>query len=135
MSYIVNSAKKRPINIIFMLVVLILYIFNNGFFKTHTTGIWYEFFVCYFNDLLCPLFFLAYCNLLLITSGRELHKLKDILLLIIICGFVWEFIGPLLKKSAVTDYGDLICYLIGAILYWKILRIIRVNDDKNKRNI
>ena len=125
MQKIVDSIKKRPINIILIVSVIFLYFFNNGFLKGHTTGIVREFFVCFFNDLLCPYFFLAYANLLFITCDREMTSLGTLLLVGTVAGLVWEFIAPLMKRESVTDYFDLLCYIISTIGYWGIIQITK----------
>ena len=131
MKKIVDSIKSRPINIVLMLTVTFLYLLNNNVIKIYSTGLWHKFFVCYFNDAICPLFFLAYCNFLLLTSRREITSLKVILIVITCSGFVWEFIGPFIKKSSVTDYMDLVCYVVGAIIYWSLLRLMRMFNGRN----
>lgn len=77
----------------------------------------------YFNDLICPLFFLSYCNILLLSIGKEIKKLHWLLLFIFCVGPVWEFVTPLLKETSVTDVFDLVCYLVGTIFYWFVLKI------------
>ncbi len=81
MKKLCNSIQKRPINLILMLSVALLYLFNNLFLKEHSSGVFWLFFVCYFNDLICPLFFFSYANLLLITVNREITRLWVICLI------------------------------------------------------
>ena len=121
--HIGESIRKKPVNLILMLVVLCLYFLNNLLLKSHATG-WLQYFmICHFNDLICPLFFFGYCNLLLITADKEIKKLPWILLLGLCSGLVWEFLAPVFKPSAVTDLVDLLCYLLGTFLYWCILKL------------
>ena len=105
--------------------MIVLYVFNNQFLKLHTDGMAREFFVCYFNDFMCPFFFLSYANLLLITDNKEITSLKWLLLAGVTAGFVWEFAAPLLKKGSVTDSGDMICYIAGTAGYWGVLTFSR----------
>ena len=123
MAKIFSSIRKTPINLILIIAVLLLYFLNNMFLKWHTTGIVQEFFICYFNDLMCPIFFLSYSNLLLLGINMELKKLHWILLYGFCAGLIWEFVGPLIKVSSVTDFFDLVCYLLGSIFYWGITRL------------
>ena len=125
MRAIFDSIRKRPINIILMVLVAALYVINNKVLKLQTHGIIREFFVCYFNDLLCPYFFLSYANLLLITCDREMTSLKVLLMVSLTAGIVWEFAAPLMKKGSVTDLGDLLCYVISTVGYWGILRLTK----------
>ena len=93
--------------------------------KLHTEGLAREFFVCYFNDLMCPFFFLSYVNLLLLTDNKEITGLGALLLAASAAGLVWEYVAPLLKEGSVTDHGDMICYIAGAAGYWGILTFSR----------
>lgn len=122
MEKIVRSIKKRPFNLISMVTVSILYVLNNKVVKPNTTGLSHVFFVSFFNDLICPLWFLAYVNLLMITNDKEILELKKLLLICLGAGLVWEFVAPFLKKGSVTDPWDLVCYAIGTIVYWIILK-------------
>lgn len=57
MSLIIKSIRKRPLNIILIQLVIVAYLINNLFFKVYTSGAVQQFFICYFNDLICPLLF------------------------------------------------------------------------------
>ena len=130
MKKIADSIRKRPINLILILSVISAYFFNNLFLKEHSSGLLRLFFVCYFNDLICPLFFFAYANLLLITVNREITRLWMTCLIGICTSCVWEFIAPIMKPSSKTDPVDIICYVFGGVVYWAILRYIR-NKNEN----
>ena len=52
-----------------------------------------------------------------------MKKLGVIMLLGVFAALVWEFIIPLFKPSSVTDPNDLICYLIGTMVYYLIRKI------------
>lgn len=106
-----------------MILTLLLYFLNNLFFKKVTTGGLNIFMVGYFNDLICPFFFLSYCNTLLLSVGKEIRKLCWLLLFSFCAGLVWEFVAPLLKETSVTDILDLMCYLLGTFFYWLVLII------------
>ena len=125
---IIRSSKKRPVNLILMVVVCMLYSVNNYWFKKSTVDVVQYFFVCYFNDLLCPLFFMAYSNFLLLMEGKELKTLWETGRLCFAAGIVWEYFAPVLKPEAVSDPIDLGCYLVGGCLYWGILRMVRRNE-------
>lgn len=122
MKKIVCSIKNRPINLWLMLMVAALYLINNCYLKIYAPQAIRWFFICYFNDLICPLLFFGYVNILLLTKGKELSKLKLILLFGLLVSIVWEYGAPILKESSITDIGDIGCYLIGSILYWWILK-------------
>ncbi len=121
MSLIIKSIRKRPLNIILIQLAIVAYLINNLFFKVYTSGAVQHFFVCYFNDLICPLLFFSYMNILLITLNIEINKLWTVLLIAICIGCVWELITPLIKTSSIRDPVDFLCYIIGSVLYWLIL--------------
>lgn len=132
MQKIIASIKHRPLNFVLIFFVIMLYLINNNLIKPNTTGIVHIFFVSFFNDLLCPYFFLAYANLLLITCDREMTKIKVLLLVCLAAGCVWEFVAPYMKRDSVTDPLDLMCYAISTVGYWKLLNIIIKQDgEKN----
>lgn len=125
MRKIVLSIKRKPVNLWLITIVSCLYFLNEFYLKEHTSGLIQSFFVCYFNDLICPLAFIAYSNLILITANREIHKFGWLLLFGLCAGMVWEFVAPLIKASSVTDIMDLACYVSGTLLYWCIMRVFR----------
>lgn len=121
----IKFTRKR-IDILIIVTVLALYSLNNIFFKNITSGIIHEFLVCHFNDLICPFFFLSYCNLLLNTQNKGISRLSTIIIVCALCGFVWEYIAPYLKHSSISDPIDFLCYVIGGTLYYFLLR--RISD-------
>ena len=123
MKKILTSFRYRPINICLIFIVVILYFLNNFYFKKYASEIIRFFFVCYFNDFICPLFFVSYSNFLLIIVHKEIQKLYHILLLCFSAGCFWEFGAPLLKETAVTDLWDIVFYLLGGLLYWFCLKL------------
>ena len=122
MKKIVESIRKRPVNLI---LVVFAYWINNLFLKEHSGGLLRVFFIGYFNDLICPLFFFSYANMLLITVGKEIARLWVICLVSLCTSCVWEFVEPLMKPSSTTDPLDIFCYITGGVVYWAILRYIK----------
>ena len=118
---------RTKLKILFLLIFIFRFILNNLIFKKISTGILYYFFTGYFNDLLCPLFFVSYANIMLSFIQKEIVKLQHILLFCFIAGLFWEFIAPLMKKTSVTDFFDLLCYCIGGFLYWVISIVLYSN--------
>lgn len=123
MQKIIRSIKQKPINLILIIIVLFLYFLNNTYLKSYTKGIVQKFLICHFNDLICPLFFISYSNLLLISVNRELKKLKWIIVFGFCSGLIWEYVAPLIKPSSVTDMVDLLFYTLGTFLYWCIVKL------------
>ena len=105
-----------------MILVAFVYVANNCYMKASTTGIVNTFFVCYFNDLICPLFLMSYVNLLLLTVGKKLTSLVKIIVFMASAGVVWEFFAQIVKTSTTTDLYDLLCYIVGGLFYWIIIK-------------
>jgi len=126
MKKILLSIREKPINLILIIIVSILYVFNNVYLKKHTMGIIQKFFICHFNDFICPLLFISYSNLLLITVDKELKKLRWILLFGLCSGLIWEFFAPVIKPSSITDVVDLVFYIMGTFLYWCIISLTTI---------
>lgn len=122
MNKLIYSIKERPLNIVLICVVAILYAVNNLCFKILLPYNIRWFFVCYFNDLICPLLFLAYCNILLLSANKEVTNLKTLFFMGLAAGVVWEFGAPILKTTSTTDMMDIVCYVGGSILYWFLLK-------------
>lgn len=76
---------------------------------------------CYFKDLVGSIAFLAYCNFLLSTQKKEIVHLHHIVLLMLPCGLVWEYVAPFFRSDTVTDVLDLVAYIFGGIIYWIII--------------
>ena len=116
----IQSLKSNLLDLIILVTVSLLYQFNNHYIKANTAGIPHEFFVCYFNDLMAPMFMLSYSNILLHTVNRKITKLLYVIAFCLFIGAVWEFFAPFIKKGAVWDPFDILCYLIGGLFYWMI---------------
>ncbi len=129
MQKLLQSVRTRPINAILIGTAVALYLINNKFIKPNTDGMLHIFFVSYFNDLLCPLFFLGYSNMLLITNNKELTRLIVLLIVCLSAGCVWEFVAPFLKRGSVTDFFDLVCYAVGTTGYWLLLKMSIKKDS------
>lgn len=125
MKKIVESIRKRPVNLMLLILVVFAYWINNLFLKEHSGGLLRVFFIGYFNDLICPLFFFSYANMLLITVGKEIARLWVICLVSLCTSCVWEFVAPLMKPSSTTDPLDIFCYITGGVVYWAILRYLK----------
>ena len=124
--------KRNKFEIILVVATASFYFLNNFVFKEISTGVMHYFLACYFNDLICPIGFLAYMNIMLSLINKKLEKIYQILIFCFVCGVVWEFIAPLLKESSVTDFYDLLCYCIGGVLYWTI-NIKIINRFKHEK--
>ena len=108
-----------------ILVTLVLYGINQ-IFKQQIPWTGLRLFMCgYFNDIIGSITFLAYVNLVLSTRNLSMEKLWQIELMMLGCGFFWEVITPLFRKSTVSDFWDGVAYLFGGFLYWLILNLYK----------
>ena len=121
-----HGARHKILDVFLCALTVLLYLLNNVYFKKATFGTAYLFFTGHFNDLICPLLFLSYTNLLLNFVNRRVSGLIGIILLCFLCGFIWEFIAPVLKKDSVADICDLLCYCIGGGMYWSIHKLLNL---------
>ena len=71
MKKIVESIRKRPVNLMLLILVVFAYWINNLFLKEHSGGLLRVFFIGYFNDLICPLFFFSYANMSYYRQQRD----------------------------------------------------------------
>lgn len=106
--------RRIYIDLTVTLCVIILYIVNNRIIKKSNIA----FFLYYFNDFLCPFFVLAFVNIIMWFYGKQVTKLWKMIVLMILCGFLWECYS--INPKAVADPIDMICYIGGAIGYWWI---------------
>lgn len=129
---LLNVIRKKPINLVLICVVGVLYMLNNNFLKSSSPDTVRWFFISYFNDLICPLLFFSYVNILLLTKNLELSRLRHIIPFCVVVSVVWEFGAPLFKPSSTTDFLDIVCYFKGSISYWWILKKVNNKADCNK---
>ncbi len=132
MGHLIDSIHRRKSESFLILVVILLYYLNNVLIKPVSSGLIHRFFVCYFNDLMAPIFLLSYSNILLDTQGKELGSLRQIEFFCLCSGAVWEFAAPMLKEGSITDLTDLICYLTGGYIYWRIIQMKGSDHDRGK---
>lgn len=125
MKSLLQSIQRRPLNLAAGALAALLYGVNTLWLKKALPQNVRWFFTCYWNDLLCPLVFFPYANLLLLTADREITALRTILLTAAGLSAVWELAAPLLKPGAVADPVDAVCYFAGSIFYWFLLRCAR----------
>ena len=115
-----DSIWKYKANPLCMMITIVLYLTNQIVFKKCFTGIVGYFYNCFFNDLICQLFFLPYVQIFLIWAEREIKNYIGFLIVGMVAGLIWEFLAPLINAKAVTDIYDLICYFVGVHIYYVI---------------
>jgi len=118
-----KSKKEFVFNIAFAAVVFGFYLLN----KLARAFYWlpFAFGQNHLNDILAGALFCAYLNLIMrfSKSHKRFTKPLELLLIILICGFFWEYCATLFKPSATSDLLDVACYVIGAMLYCYCYRI------------
>ena len=112
-----HAIFKRKMNIFCILFAVGVYIVNKTILIPHISGKLGLFCRCYLNDLVCPLFFLGYCEILFIWIECELKSYKEIIILGMSAGVIWEFFAPIINQKAVTDYYDLLAYFVGSLVF------------------
>ena len=117
-----QAVQHRKRNFWCICSALLIYGINRFFLSSYITGPLAPFFRGYLNDLVCPLFFLGVCQILLIWVGHELRFYWHCLLLTMAAGLIWEYGAPLINPRSVSDPLDLLCYFIGCTLYYALLK-------------
>lgn len=129
-----DSVWKYKANPLCMMITIILYLMNQIVFKKCFVGEVGYFCNCFFNDLICQLFFLPYVQIFLIWVEREIRSYIGFLIVGMTAGLIWEFFAPLINAKAVTDIYDLICYLVGVHIYY-VITIIEKKTVTSKMEI
>lgn len=109
--------KTLVLNIICMLVSVMVYFFNNSYLKKYTDGLINYFCKNYLNDIFANLVFIPIVVIILSYNGYKIKNTFFIMMIGIVAGMFWEYISPMINKNSVYDPLDLICYLIGTIIY------------------
>lgn len=112
-----QAILKKKVNIYCIVFAICIYITNKTILIPNIPGKIGLFCRCYLNDFVCPLFFLGYCQILLIWINIELKSYKTIIILGMFAGIIWEFFAPIINHKSVTDYYDLLCYFTGSLLF------------------
>ena len=124
---ILNSITRRKSNYICILIAIGIYVINKIWLIENTHGELQYFCQCYLNDLVCPLFFIGFSQILLIWAENEMVYIRQYILFIVVYGLIWEYIAPLINPKAVTDVKDIWCYLLGMLVYYVLWK----NEHKN----
>jgi hypothetical protein len=118
-----------PINALLVFLSVMCYIINNLLIKRVAIGFWGVFFYGYFNDIICPILFMSYVNLLLMTRGKRIVSFGKIMAIGLCTGLFWELFSPVINASSVKDPMDLLCYLAGSTLYYLFIRLWRKKNE------
>lgn len=74
----------------------------------------------YFNDAVCGCLIISYANIVLDCYEKEVNWLNSIYSIIVfnaICGVFWEYVIPCFREERVSDFKDIIAYVLGGIVY------------------
>ena len=116
----------KKMNLLLFVLGVVLYITNRYLLKGDFYGEWKWLMQGYFNDFIGSVSFISYCNLVSLLFRHKMcfTKLRNILLLLFVCGIFWEVITPLYRKGSVCDLWDIVAYLCGGLLYFCIYKLI-----------
>lgn len=109
-------------NIIFLLVVFVIYIVNQNIIKGLTDNVIVH---SYLNDLLAMNLLLPFSNILLWSKGKGIYSLKNIYIFTLLVGIEWEYVTPLYKGDSISDLKDIVAYFLGATLYYILYKTIK----------
>lgn len=117
-----NTLKKlnRFENISIFFMAVLLHFMNTFIFLNINNSTLHYFFSCYFDDLLAPILLLSYVNLLLSIYNKKIYTLRYLILFILLVSIVWEYLIVYVKPDSVSDPFDMLCYVLGTIIYWII---------------
>ena len=123
------TAGRQYSDICHLGIGLLLYLCNVCFWRKYGN----LFMICYFNDILAGLSFIAYVNLLLFHLNKRL-RFKEGFVIIVVAGFFWEYCIPLVKKTSISDIYDVVAYLGGFAIYFMNETLVqRIKSYKNKK--
>lgn len=108
-------------NVVIIIVCILMYICNEIYLKRSFRSFWIH---GYFNDGLAGIILLAYVQIVLLPFFTKKISFTQTIVLVFFSGLYWEFIAPLYRREAVTDYRDIIAYEIGGIICFMINKII-----------
>ena len=115
-------------------LIVAIYILNKKVLINTYKGEESVFLKDYLNDLMAPVFVLLISSIVLRLAGYELNKFWMVMLIGLFAAIVWEFLIPLINQNSVTDPKDLICYMIGALVYYGIKNIKIVKKRSTMEN-
>ena len=127
-----NFAFKRKCNLYCISFALLVYAVNKIWLINLTAGAVEVFCRSFLNDLVCPLFFLGFANILFLWAGFELNSYLKCIAVGMTCGLIWEYFAPVINTKATSDPWDLLCYFIGISIYYLLFRI-EVNSLKESK--
>ena len=124
------------LNVSAIFMVACFYALNRFWLKPHIGGV---FLSGYFNDLLAGAAILAIANVLWeltpFAPGRPFTRFQWALVTVVPAGLFWEYVTPLYRLSSVSDPYDLLAYLIGGLVFWSLIRIMRIAPETSPKRL
>ena len=113
-----EQIKKYAFDLVLMSVALLLCVINkkvkNNVIEPHM-----HLFLCgYFNDLVGAIAYSSICDMIFRSNGRKFRHLLKVIMIMLFCGIVWEYLTPLIRNDTVSDLYDIIAYVSGGIIYY-----------------
>ena len=121
-SFCDNNSNYSIIN---LLILVSLYTLNELYLKSL-----HPIFKNHFNDFLAMPLLLSYGSL---VHKKSLSTLT-VVLLTVICSFVWEFVAPMYKSDSMGDWLDVVSYIVGSFVWVIRFKLIRRNNNEKKDN-
>jgi hypothetical protein len=121
----VAIVKKYLITNILLLSFCTFVYSVNIWFKQQPLSEGFPFIRNHLNDTMAMVVVLSCTSITLnISKINNISSLKLIIHMCAFCGILWEFVAPLIKPNSVTDYWDILCYYIGGLIYYLIIKIL-----------
>lgn len=121
---------KKKENLILIMIIFCLYVLNQNIKNIIPIKFIRWFAMCYFNDIIGSMGFIAYCNIITDFYNKEIRKLWQILTVLLCSGIFWEYITPLYRKDTITDVWDIGAYMFGGVIYWMIEQIFSRREEE-----
>lgn len=115
--------KQNRIDILIFLITTSLCLINQKIKDSISGFLFYQFFKGYFNDLVGSVSFVAAINIALSSFYKPIRKMWHIFILMLISGLYWELVVPLYRTNSVTDFFDIIAYVVGGVIYWLLFEL------------
>jgi hypothetical protein len=112
----------------FLWIFSILY---SSFFLLKKLGIYYPLFSDFAADLICiplSLLFIEWFSSKISNRNLEIGILH-VFVAILYFTIVFEFWMPSISKNYTADYWDIVCYLIGGIIYWILFSNKKISTE------
>ncbi len=104
-------------NVMIIIICMLMYLCNELYFERSFSSIWIH---GYFNDCLAGIILLSYVQIVFLLFFTKEISFTQTIVLVFFSGLYWEFIAPLYRLEAVTDYRDIIAYELGGVICFMI---------------